>query len=78
MISVHITQNIERIKHASVEGYWNNVKWALLEATDRSCEWTKDPSRHRETWWWNDDVSDSVSEKHKLLKEWKQGNTSKE
>lgn len=22
--------------------------------------------RHRDTWWWNDDVSDNVSKKHKL------------
>ena len=29
-------------------------------------------------WWCNDDVSNSVSEKQKLWKEWKQGNTSKE
>ena len=62
---------------ASVENHWNVLKGALLEATDRSCGWTKGPDRHKETWWWNDDVSNFVSEKRKLWKEWKQGTTSK-
>ena len=35
-------------------------------------------ARHKETWWRNDDVSNSVSKRWKLCKEWKQGNTSKE
>ena len=39
---------------------------------------TKGPARHRETWWWNDDISNRFSEKQKLRHEWKQGNTSKE
>ena len=58
-----------------VEGYLNVLKEALLEATDRSCGWTKGPPRNKETLWWN--VSKSVSEKQKLWSECKQGNTSK-
>ena len=38
----------------------------------------KVPARHKETWWRNDDVSNSVSKRWKLCKEWKQGSTSKE
>ena len=34
-------------KDASVEGYWNNLKGALLEATDRSYGRTKGPARHK-------------------------------
>ena len=37
-----------------------------LEAKDRSCGWIKDPARHKETWCWNDKVSNIVREKHKL------------
>ena len=37
-------------KDASVEGFWNTLKKALLETTNRSCEWTKRPARHKETW----------------------------
>ena len=32
----------------------------------------------KETQWWDDGVSNRVSKKHKLWKEWKQGKTSKE
>ena len=38
----------------------------------------KGPTRHTETWWRNDDVSNSVSETQKLWKDWIGGNTSKE
>ena len=33
---------------------------------------------YREIWWQNDDLSNIVSEKHKLWTEQKQGNTNKE
>ena len=45
-------------KDASVEDYWNVLKGALLAVTGRSCGWTK--ACHKETWWWNDDISNSV------------------
>ena len=32
-------------KDASVEGHWNVLKGALLEATDKRCGWTKRPAR---------------------------------
>ena len=35
----------------------------MLEDTDRSFVWKKDLVRHRETWWWKNDVSNSVNEK---------------
>ena len=38
----------------------------------------KGPARHAETWWWNDDVSNSVSDTQKLWKDWKKVNTSTE
>ena len=57
-------------KDASVKGYWSDLKGALLEAINRSCGRTKSPASHKETWRWND-VSNSVSEKQKLWKEWK-------
>ena len=50
------------------------MKGALLETPGRSYGWTKGPARHKETWCWNY----NISEKRKLWKEWKQGNTSKE
>lgn len=37
-------------KDASVKGYWEVLKGASLEATNRSCGWIKDPARDKETW----------------------------
>ena len=54
------------------------MKGPLIEVTDRSCKWTNGPARCNETWWWNDNVSNSVSKNWKLWKDWKQRNTSKE
>lgn len=34
-------------------------------------------ARHKETSWWND-IRNSISEKHKLWKNWKQGQTREE
>ena len=48
----------------------------MLKARDSSCGWATDPVR--QTWRWNDGISNSVSEKWRLGKESKQGNTSKE
>ena len=55
----------------------NALEGALLETKGRSCGKTKDPARYKETWWWSDDISNSVGEKRKLWKECKQGNASK-
>ena len=56
-------------KDAFDESYWKVLKEALREGTDKRCRWTKGPARHKEIWWWNDDVSNSVSEMRKLWKE---------
>lgn len=53
--------------NASVEGCWNVLEGALVEATDRMSEWTKGPVGHKETSWWNDNAINSVSEKEKYL-----------
>ena len=67
VISGHASTSTERItkKDASVEGYWNVLKGVLLEATGRNCRRTKCQSRYKETWWSNDDVSNTGSVKYR-------------
>lgn len=48
-----------------------------LKATWRTFRLLKGPARYREISWWNVDVNSSVCKKCKLLRKWKQGNTSK-
>ena len=46
-----------------VNEMWENARDGLLKAANEMCGWTKDPPRHVETWWWNEEVGDKVSEK---------------
>jgi hypothetical protein len=41
---------------ADLNGKWEGMKKACLETTEKVCGWTKGPQRHKETWWWNEDV----------------------
>ena len=36
---------------------------------------TKCPCRHKETWWWNEDVAEAVREKKIMYGKWKKENT---
>ena len=58
---------------SSVEEQWVALEKALLNATDKSCGWTKRPPRRKVTWWWNSDVDLVIKEKRRLWKIWKSG-----
>jgi len=56
---------------SNVEGVWNGLKSCLLKVTEDVCGRTKGRPRHRQTWWWNDDVAVAVDQKRKLFRVWK-------
>jgi hypothetical protein len=56
---------------SDVDGSWSELKGCLLEIADDVCGSTKGLSRHKETWWWSDDVSRVVVIKRKAYLEWK-------
>src|SRR4029077_17641644 len=57
---------------ASVEEIWKCLKDSMTEAANNVCEKTKGkPSRHKETWWWNEGVSEAVDVKRKKFKAFK-------
>ena len=61
---------------AEVESAWEYIKNGLLEAADETFEQTRGGcSRHKETWWWNNEVNNAVIEKRKAWKQWKNGGT---
>ncbi len=57
-----------------VECLWNFLKESLLDVPDEVCGRTKGPPRHRNSWWWNDEVGKVVDKKRKLYKVWKKSN----
>ena len=38
------------------ESMWNELKDCLLEVSEETCGRTKGQPRHRETWWWTEDI----------------------
>ena len=46
-----------------------------METAQDICGMTKGPCRHKETWWWNEDVAEAVREKKIVYGKWKKENT---
>ena len=53
-----------------VDTQWKNMEKACLKAAESVCGWTKGPARHKETWWWNDDVEEAVNTKRMCYDRW--------
>jgi len=47
----------------------------MMETAQDICGMTKCPCRHKETWWWNEDVAEAVREKKIMYGKWKKENT---
>src|SRR5271156_2730700 len=62
---------------SDVEGVWNGLKTCLLEVAEDVCGRTKGWPRHRETWWWNDEVANAVEVKRSLYRVWRKRKTRK-
>jgi len=41
-----------------------------METAQELCGMTKSPRRHKETWWWNEDVAEAVREMKKMYEKW--------
>jgi len=39
------------------------MKKIMMETAQHICGMSKGPCRHKETWWWNEEVAEAVSEK---------------
>ena len=46
-----------------------------MESAQDICGMTKGPCRHKETWWWNEEVAEAVREKKIKYGKWKKENT---
>ena len=58
-------------KPRDAEGVWKDLKECILSEAISVCGETKGISRHKETWWWNDEVAALVQEKKRLFRLWK-------
>ena len=55
-----------------MEGKWLAMKKIWLEAAAEVCGWTQGKGRHKETWWWNEEVARVVEEKNAKFAIWNQ------
>ena len=68
----HSSSNLQS-SATNVESMWNDISTCLTVACDKICGWTKGRSIQRETWWWDENVSNLIKNKRKLSKEWQKG-----
>lgn len=54
-----------------VEQLWEGLRECMVEETEAVCGRTKGLPRHKETWWWNEEVKEAVDEKRRLFLVWK-------
>jgi hypothetical protein len=59
----------------NVDHLWNGLKSSLLDATDTVCGRTKGVARHKETWWWNVEVSKVIAEKKRTFLAWRKSDS---
>ena len=52
-----------------VEDLWKSLKDDLFSAADKNCGWTKEPSKRKITWWWNEDMDQAIKAKRQLWKD---------
>ena len=53
----------EEWKHLDVNEHWHKMKKIMMETAQHICGMSKGPCRHKETWWWNEEVAEAVREK---------------
>jgi hypothetical protein len=59
----------------NVEHTWKGLKDCLMEVSESVCGKTKGKSRHKETWWWSEDISKLVEKKRKCFLELRKSDT---
>ena len=63
----------DKVKEAKWKGpgvtdHWQQMKGIMMETAQDICGMTKGPCRHKETWWWNEEVAEADREKVKVRK----------
>jgi len=43
-----------------VNDHWQQMKGIMMETAHDICGMTKGLCRHKETWWWNEEVAEAV------------------
>jgi len=68
-----VGDNVEAVKWKGlgVNDHWLQMKDIMMETAQDICGMTKGPCRHKETWWWNEEVVEAVRDKKIKYGKWK-------
>jgi len=58
-------------KYIDVNEHWQQMKNIMTLTAQVTCGLSKGPCRHKDTWWWNEEVAEAVREKKKKHGNWK-------
>jgi len=58
-------------RYFDVNEHWQQMKNIMMETVHTTCGISKGLCRHKETWWWNEEVAEAVREKKKKYGNWK-------
>jgi len=62
-------------KYSDVNEHWQQMKNLMMETAKDVRGMLKGPCKHKETWWWNEEVDEAVREKKIKYENWKRENT---
>jgi len=68
-----VRDKVEEVKWKGlcVNDHWQQMKGIMMETAQDICGMTKGPPRHKETWWWNEEVAEAVRNKKIKYGKWK-------
>jgi len=49
-------------KYLDVNKHWQQMKNIMMETAQVTCGLSRGSCRHKETWWWNEEVAEAVRE----------------
>jgi len=67
-------EGIVGVKHLDVNKHWYKMG-GMVETARHICGMSEGPCRHKETWWWNEEVAEAVREKRIKFGEWRRQNS---
>ena len=54
-------------KHSDVNKHWQQMKNIMMDTARVICGLSEGQCRHKESWWWNEEVAEAVREKKKSM-----------
>ena len=61
-------KNTDECHRGGVNEKWQSMRAILVSTTEEVYGTHRNPPRHKETWWWNDEIARAVANKRLMFK----------